>query len=381
MDRNSVGRVTPATFTFGDRNDPLPLESGRTLGPVDIVYETYGEPNADRSNAILICHALSGDHHAAGVHDPHDRYTGWWDGMIGPGKGFDTRKYWVICSNIIGGCKGSTGPASLNPETGRSYGLDFPMVTIGDMVTAQKHLVDHLGISRLYCVAGGSMGGFQVLEWSLRYPQMVRSAISIASAARLSTQAIAFNAVGRNAITRDPEWQSGGYNGNSPGPEKGLATARMVGHITYLSELLLDAKFGRRLQSANRLSYNFENEFAIESYLDHKGSAFTKRFDANSYLYITKAMDYFDISRSYGPLKEAFARGRARYLFVSYSTDWLFPTTQTREIVRALLSNGKSVSFIDIESPYGHDAFLVEEEKLTRIITGFLAGVGKGGTS
>ena len=381
MDRNSVGRVTPATFTFGGSDAPLTLESGRTLGPVDIVYETYGEPNADRTNAILICHALSGDHHAAGVHDVHDRYTGWWDGMIGPGKGFDTRKYWVVCSNIIGGCKGSTGPASINPDTGRSFGLDFPMVTIGDMVTAQKQLLDHLGISRLYCIAGGSMGGFQVLEWSLRYPELVRSAISIASAARLSTQAIAFNAVGRSAITRDPEWQDGGYNGNSPGPEKGLAIARMVGHITYLSELLLDAKFGRRLQSANRLSYNFDNEFAIESYLEYKGSAFTKRFDANSYLYITKAMDYFDITRSYGPLKEAFSRARARYLFVSYSTDWLFPTAQTREMVRALLSNGKSVSFIDIDSPYGHDAFLVEEEKLTRIIAGFLEGVGKGAAS
>ena len=377
MDRNSVGRVRPETFSFGTADDPLVLESGRTLAPVDIVYETYGKPNADRSNAILICHALSGDHHAAGVHDPHDRYTGWWDSMIGPGKGFDTRKYWVISSNIIGGCKGSTGPLSINPDSGRPYGLDFPIVTIGDMVTAQKHLLDHLGISRLYSIAGGSMGGFQVLEWSLRYPQMVRSAICIASAARLSTQAIAFNAVGRSAITRDPEWQNGQYNGSGSGPEKGLAIARMVGHITYLSELLLDAKFGRRLQSANRLSYNFASEFAIESYLDHKGSAFTKRFDANSYLYITKAMDYFDITRSYGPLKEAFARAAARFLFVSYSTDWLFPTAQTREMVRALLSNGRPVSFIDIESPYGHDAFLVEEEKLTRIISGFLSGVDK----
>ena len=354
------------------------LESGRTLGPVDIVYETYGEPNADRSNAILICHALSGDHHAAGVHDPHDRYTGWWDSMIGPGKGFDTRKYWVICSNIIGGCKGSTGPLSINPQSGKTYGLDFPIVTIGDMVAAQKQLIDHLGISRLYSIAGGSMGGFQVLEWSLRFPQMVRSAICIASAARLSAQAIAFNAVGRSAITHDPEWQGGQYNGNGTGPEKGLAIARMVGHITYLSELLLDTKFGRRLQSANRLSYNFASEFAIESYLDHKGSAFTKRFDANSYLYITKAMDYFDISRSYGPLKEAFAKTAARYLFVSYSTDWLFPTSQSREMVQALLSNGKPVSFIDIESPYGHDAFLVEEEKLTGLISGFLNGVDKG---
>ncbi len=375
MDRQSVGQVTPHVFVFGSRDDPLVLESGHTLGPVEIAYETYGRPNDDRSNAILVCHALSGDHHAAGVHSPHDRYTGWWDGMIGPGKAFDTDRYWVISSNIIGGCRGSTGPGSINPETDAPYGLGFPVVTVGDMVAAQKQLVDHLGITRLYSVAGGSLGGFQVLEWSLRFPEMVRSAICIASAARLSTQAIAFNAVGRSAITRDPEWQNGTYSGK--GPEKGLAIARMVGHITYLSELLLDEKFGRRLQSANRLSYNFSTEFAIESYLDYKGSAFTKRFDANSYLYITKAMDYFDIARTYGPLKQAFATAQARYLFVSYSTDWLFPTAQSREIVRALLSGGKDVSFIDIESPYGHDAFLLEEETLTRIASGFLDGVSK----
>ncbi len=375
MDRNSVGQVKPATFTFGSQSDPMVLESGHTLGPVDIVYETYGQPNEDRSNAILICHALSGDHHAAGVHNPHDRYTGWWDNMIGPGKGFDTNHYWVICSNIVGGCKGSTGPGSINPATKEPYGLNFPVVTIGDMVVAQKQLIDHLQISRLYSIAGGSMGGFQVLEWALRYPEMVRSAICIASAAKLSTQAIAFNAVGRNAITRDPEWNEGEYDGK--GPEKGLAIARMVGHITYLSELLLDQKFGRRLQSANRLSYNFNTEFAIESYLDYKGSAFTDRFDANCYLYITKAMDYFDIVRSYGPLKEAFAKTLARFIFVSYSSDWLFPTAQSKEMVQALLSNGKDVSFIDIESPYGHDAFLLEEEKLTRIIDGFLTGVAK----
>jgi homoserine O-acetyltransferase len=376
MERNSVGQVTPAIFTFGGQDDPMVLESGHQLGPIDIVYETYGRPNEDRSNAILICHALSGDHHAAGVHDPHDRYTGWWDNMIGPGKGFDTNRYWVICSNIVGGCKGSTGPGSINPATGKSYGLHFPVVTIGDMVAAQKQLIDHLKISRIYCIAGGSMGGFQVLEWTLRYPQMVRSAICIASAAKLSTQAIAFNAVGRNAITQDPAWQDGQYDGK--GPEKGLAIARMVGHITYLSKLLLDQKFGRRLQSANRLSYNFNTEFAIESYLNHKGSTFTDRFDANCYLYITKAMDYFDIERSYGPLKEAFAKAFARFLFVSYSSDWLFPTAQSKEMVQALLSNGKDVSFIDIESPYGHDAFLLEEEKLTRIIAGFLTGVAKG---
>ncbi len=375
MDRNSVGLVTPQRFTFGSQSEPMVLESGHQLGPIDVVYETYGAPNADRSNAILICHALSGDHHAAGVHSPHDRYAGWWDGMIGPGKAFDTRHYWVICANILGGCKGSTGPGSPHPDTGNPYGLDFPVVTIGDMVVAQKQLMDHLKISRLHAVAGGSMGGFQVLEWSIRYPEMVRAAICIASAARLSTQAIAFNAVGRSAITRDPEWKGGSYNGK--GPEKGLAIARMVGHITYLSKMLLDSKFGRRLQSANRLSYNFDSEFAIESYLDHKGSTFTDRFDANSYLYITKAMDYFDVARSYGPLKEAFARATARFLFVSYSSDWLFTTAQSKEMVRALLAHAKPVSFIDIESPYGHDAFLLEEEKLTRIVSGFLTGTGK----
>jgi homoserine O-acetyltransferase len=376
MAYQSVGRVTPQTLTFGSAEEPLVLESGRALGPVDIVYETYGRPNADRSNAILICHALSGDHHAAGHHDTHDRYSGWWDGMIGPGKAFDTRKFWVICSNIIGGCKGSTGPGSINPATGEPYGLDFPVVTIGDMVEAQKRLIDHLQIRRLYSIAGGSMGGFQVLEWAVRYPRMVRSAICLASAARLSTQAIAFNTVGRSAITRDPEWQNGRYNGK--GPEQGLAIARMVGHITYLSQMLLDTKFGRRLQSANRLSYNFATEFAIESYLNYKGSAFTQRFDANSYLYITKAMDYFDLAGAYGSLKSAFSAVTARCLFVSYSSDWLFPTSQSLEMVRALLSNGKNVSFIEIDSPYGHDAFLVEEEKLSRIIAGFLQGAAKG---
>jgi homoserine O-acetyltransferase/O-succinyltransferase len=373
MDRNSVGIVTPQKFTFGSLEDPMVLESGRTLGPVEVVYETYGQPNADRSNAILICHALSGNHHAAGYHTPHDGQTGWWDTMIGPGKAFDTNRYWMICANIIGGCKGSTGPMSIDPATGKPYGLNFPIVTVGDMVEVQRRLLDHLDITRLYSIAGGSMGGFQVLEWALRYPQMVRSAICVASAARLSAQAIAFNSVGRSAITLDPEWKEGCYDGK--GPEHGLATARMVGHITYLSEMLLDTKFGRRLQSANRLCYNFTTEFAIESYLNHKGSAFTQRFDANSYLYITKAMDYFDISRSYGPLKEAFAAVIARCLFVSYSSDWLFPTSQTKEMVRALLCNGKPVSFIEIDSPYGHDAFLVEVEKLSRIISGFLSGV------
>lgn len=371
MERDSVGLVKTETFVS---DTPLDLESGRRLDPVQIAYETYGRPDADRSNAILICHALSGDAHAAGYHDIHDKRTGWWDAMIGPGKAFDTDRYWVICSNILGGCKGSTGPGTVNPETGRPYGPAFPIITVGDMVVAQKRLMDHLEISRLVAVAGGSMGGFQVMEWALRYPERVHSAICIASAARLSAQAIAFNAVGRSAITSDPDWQQGAYDG-TPGPQHGLAIARMVGHITYLSQLLMDAKFGRRLQSADRFSYDFTTEFAVESYLNHKGSTFTERFDANSYLYITKAMDYFDITSAYGPLRTAFSGISAKSLFVSYSTDWLFPTEQSREMVRALLSNGKDVSFVEVDSPYGHDAFLIEEERLTRILKAFLAGL------
>lgn len=374
MEKNSVGQVSEHRFTFGGAEDPLVLESGHTLGPVDVVYETYGKPNEDRSNAVLVCHALSGDAHAAGFHLPNDRRTGWWDGMIGPEKAFDTQKYWVICSNVIGGCRGSTGPGSTNPETGKPYGIGFPIITIGDMVNVQKNLVDHLGISRLFCVVGGSMGGFQALEWSLRYPDHVGSVICIASAAKLSTQGIAFNATGRHAITSDPDWKGGHYYG-TPGPVRGLAIARMVAHITYLSELSLDSKFGRRLQSADRLSYDMSTEFAVESYLNHQGTRFTERFDANSYLYITKAMDYFDISRSYGLLKDAFSTVKARYLFISYSSDWHFPTGQSKEMVRALISAGKDVSFVDVDSPYGHDAFLIEEERLTQIVGAFLMGL------
>ena len=376
MDRNSVGLVKEQQFTFSSVEDPIKLESGRTLGPVDIVYETYGEPNEDKSNAILILHALSGDAHVAGYHHPNDKQTGWWNDMIGPGKGFDTRKYWVICSNIIGGCKGTTGPSSINPQSGKPYCLDFPVITIRDMVEAQKKLIDHLGISQLYSLAGGSMGGFQVLEWTLRFPEMTRSAICIASCSRLSAQALAFNAVGRNAITSDPGWKEGCYYG-TPGPVQGLAIARMIGHITYLSDLSMDSRFGRRLQSADQFSYDFTTEFAIESYLQHQGQKFIERFDANSYIYITKSMDYFDIARNRGSLDEAFASVKAKYLFVSYSSDWLFPSEQSREIVRSLKRNKKDVSFIEIDSPYGHDAFLVENEQLKRIIVPFLESVGK----
>jgi len=376
MNNKSVGLVKEQRFTFGTVENPMKLESGNVLGPVDIVYETYGEPNDDRSNAVLVPHALSGDAHAAGFHHPNDKRTGWWDDMIGPGKTLDTTKYWVICSNIIGGCKGSTGPGSTHPVTGEPYGLDFPLITIGDIVDAQKKLIDHLGIERLFAVIGGSLGGFQVIEWTFRYPDMVRSAICIATASRLSAQGIAFNTVGRQAILSDPGWMNGRYYG-TPGPVQGLATARMIGHITYLSEPSMDEKFGRRLQSGDRFSYDFTTEFAVESYLQHQGLSFTERFDANSYLYITKAMDYFDISTRYGPLNEACAGVQAKYLLVTYSSDWLFPTEQSKEIVRALLYNDLDVSFIEIDSPYGHDAFLLEHEQLTRIITSFLSSVEK----
>jgi len=372
MEKTSVGLVSERRFTFGSVEEPLSLESGDVLGPVDIAYETYGEPNEDCSNAVLIVHALSGDAHAAGYHHPKDRRTGWWDAMIGPGKAFDTGRFWVICSNIIGGCKGSTGPGSINPGTGEPYGPDFPIITIGDMVEAQRRLIDHLGIKRLQAVAGGSMGGFQALEWALRFPDRVGAVICIASGPRLSAQAIAFDAVGRHAIITDPEWRDGRYYSAS-GPVRGLAIARMIGHITYLSELSINSKFGRKLQSADRFGYDFTTaEFAVESYLMHQGKRFTERFDANSYLYITKAMDYFDISRSYGPMNRAFSGADSRFLVISYSSDWLFPTEYSKEIVRALVANGKDISFLEINSPYGHDAFLIEAERLARIITAFL---------
>ena len=373
IERNSVGLVEPQRHHFGSPEDPLVLDSGRTLGPVEQVYETYGRPNEERSNAVLICHALSGDAHAAGIHSPHDKRVGWWDSMIGPGKAFDTEHYWVICANVIGGCKGSTGPNTNNPDTGQPFGSDFPLITIGDIVTAQKRLIDHLGIEKLFCVVGGSMGGFQALEWALRYPASVHSVISIAAGAQLSAQGIAFNAVGRHAITNDPEWRGGHYYGTA-GPVRGLASARMVAHITYLSEISLNHKFGRRLQSADRLSYDINHEFAVESYLNHQGTRFTERFDANSYIFITKAMDYFDIARTYGPLKEAFALAEARFLIISYSSDWLFNTAQSKEIVRALIANDQDVSFIEIDSPHGHDAFLIETDRLTQITAAFLNG-------
>jgi len=378
----SVGLVKTQSFTFAAPPEPMRLESGATLGPVTLAYETYGRLNDDRSNAVLVVHALTGDAHAAGRHSPDDRKPGWWDLMIGPAKPIDTDKYFVICSNIVGGCKGSTGPSSINPATGKPYATDFPMVTLGDMVRAQAALVDHLGIERLMSVVGGSMGGMQVIEWALAYPDRVASIIPIATAARQSAQNIAFDEVGRQAIMKDPNWNGGHYYGGQA-PTAGLAIARMIAHITYLSEHSMREKFGRRLQDKDAYGYDFGTEFQVESYLRYQGDAFIKRFDANSYLYITRAMDYYDPTTKYGggSLVAAFERRRPemRALVISFTSDWLYPTAESKEIVRALKANGIPTTFLEVPSNYGHDAFLLPNDLMESAIRGFLAAVAKGG--
>ncbi|MDI6895841.1 homoserine O-acetyltransferase MetX [Methanocella conradii] len=366
----SAGSVGIVKTHYHHLSGGLPLESGQKLDEVTIAYETYGKLNKDKSNAILILHALSGDAHAAGWHEG-DKRPGWWDIVIGPGKAFDTDKYFVICSNIIGGCKGSTGPSSINPSTGKPYGLNFPVITIGDMVNAQKRLIDFLGIEQLYAVAGGSMGGMQALQWCVAYPDSVRRGIIIATAAYSRPQHIAFNEVGRRAIMSDPNWNSGDYYGGEP-PTKGLALARMVGHITYLSDESMQQKFGRRLKDKERYGYDFSTDFQVESYLQHQGDAFVKRFDANSYLYITKAIDYFDLKKN-GSLDEAFRAVKARFLVISVTSDWLYPPYQSKEIVMALSSSGVDVSYAEINSIYGHDAFLLEGGQLNYLISNFLS--------
>ncbi|MGA2594688.1 MAG: homoserine O-acetyltransferase [Bryobacteraceae bacterium] len=351
--------------------DAISLDGGATLAPVDVAYETYGVLNARKSNAILILHAFSGDAHAAGI-SPETGKPGWWDNMIGPGKAFDTNKYFVICSNVLGGCRGTTGPASINPATGCPYGMAFPVITIRDMVRLQKMLIDHLGISRLLSMSGGSMGGMQALEWAVSYPESVVSAIPIASTARHSAQQIAFNEVGRQAIIADPDWCDGNYYSGKP-PARGLAVARMVGHITYMSDDSMREKFGRRLRDKNSFGYDFDVDFEVESYLRYRGSEFVNRFDANSYLYITKAMDYFDLTSGNGSLAAAFERAQARFLVISFSSDWLYPSYQSQEIVRALRSRNVDVAYCELPSNYGHDAFLVDVGEQTELVRGFLA--------
>ncbi len=361
-------------FTFAEPPHELKLESGAKLGPVTIAYETCGRLSTAKDNVILITHAFSGDSHVAGYYsdDVERKNPGWWDSMVGPGRGIDTDKYFVICSNVIGGCMGSTGPGSINPATDRPYGLDFPMVTIGDMVEGQKALIDHLGIPQLLAVIGGSVGGMQVLEWCVRYPDKVKAAIAIATSMRHSALAIAFNEVARQAIMADPNWKRGDYYGATP-PDLGLAVARMIGHVTYLSDEAMRRKFGRRLQDKTDFSFDFDADFQVESYLRHQGSKFVQRFDANSLLYITKASDYFDLVEK--TATGLFNAMNSKFLVVSYTSDWLYPTYQAKELVQTLKRSGQDVSFCEIEADAGHDAFLIPDERLNKLFRGFLDGV------
>ncbi len=367
-------------FTFGDTENPFVLESGKTLSSVTLAYETFGQLNEDKSNAILICHALTGDSHVAGRYVENDPKPGWWDIMVGPGNGIDTNTYFVICSNVLGGCMGSTGPSSVNPETGKAYGLNFPVVTVGDMVAAQKKLVEALGIQKLKCVIGGSLGGMQVLSWCRNYPERVGGAVALATTMRHSALAIAFNEVARQAIISDPKWQ-GGFYYESEKPAMGLSVARMIGHITYLSDVSMKEKFGRRLQSRGDFSYDFETDFQVESYLHYQGAKFVDRFDANTLLYVTKAADYFDMTRETEVQEALFTLKDqdTRFLVVSYTSDWLYPTYQSKAIVKVLKQAGLKVSFCEIEADCGHDAFLLENKKLTDMLAGFLPGLPEKG--
>lgn len=353
----------------------LALANGRTLERVEVAYETWGRLDDDGANCVLVCHALSGDSHVAGwrpYDDPDAARPGWWDAMVGPGKAIDTDRFFVVCSNVLGGCSGTTGPSSIDPATGGPYGLRFPLVTIEDMVDVQARLLDALGVGRLAAVVGGSMGGMQALAWALRYPERVTAVVADATTPRLGAQAIAFNAVGRQAILEDPQFNAGDYYGCDGQPDAGLAIARMVGHITYLSDESMHDKFGRRLQDGSEYSFEFVREFEVESYLAHQGKRFVERFDANTYLYMTKAMDYFDLRGDASTLSEALLNTEARFLVLSFSSDWLFPTARSRELVSALREVGAEVTFAEIPSAYGHDAFLLEPEAQHRLIAPFL---------
>ena len=371
--KENIKTVETRTFTFGESGDELTLETGERFGPVTIAYEVYGELNPEKSNAILVLHALSGDAHAAGIHSHNDKKPGWWDEMIGPGKAFDTEKYLVVCSNILGGCKGSTGPTSVNPKTNNPYALDFPQIGIYDMVECQKRLIGHLGIKRLLSVVGGSMGGMQAIAWMTKYPKLIASAIPIATAIRHNPQQIAFNEVGRQAIMADEHWKKGQYYGDVL-PAKGLAVARMLGHITYMSDVSMAEKFGRQKKAASEPFKFNAADYEVEGYLHYHGENFVKRFDANSYLYITKAMDNFDPLRNKS-LQELFAGLMAKVLVISFKSDWLYPAYQAKEIVKACKLSGVETTYCEIASTYGHDAFLLEAEEETRLITHFLKKV------
>jgi homoserine O-acetyltransferase len=364
-------------FVRFDAATPLELDSGRHIVDLQVAYQTYGELDADRANAVLICHALTGDQHVANDH-PVTGKPGWWQQMVGPGRPIDTDRYFVICPNVVGGCMGTTGPASTNPATDRVYGLDLPVVTVRDMVRAQAMLLDRLGIETLFAVAGGSLGGMQVLQWAASYPERIFSALPIATAARHSSQNIAFHEVGRQAIMADPDWRGGRYIEAGVSPRKGLAVARMAAHVTYLSDEALHRKFGRNLQDRDRPTFGFDADFQIESYLRHQGISFVERFDANSYLYLTRAMDYFDLAADEGGrLADAFRGTATRFCVVSFTSDWLFPTSESKAVVRALNAAGASVSFVEIATDGGHDAFLLNEPELFATVRGFLSAAGE----
>ena len=364
---------TPEGFAVElGRDAPLKLDCGVKLGPFTVAYQTYGALNADKSNAVLVCHALSGDQYVASTH-PTTGKPGWWHILVGPGRPLDPDRYFIVCANVLGGCMGTVGPSSPNPETGKPYGLGFPVITIGDMVHAQAMLLDYLGIAKVFCVIGGSMGGMQALQWAAMYPERVFSAIPIACAARHSAQNIAFHEVGRQAIMADPEWRGGEYSLHHTTPRAGLAVARMAAHITYLSEAALRRKFGRKLQNRSAFTYGFDADFEVESYLRHQGTSFVERFDANSYLYITRAMDYFDMAAEHGGvLAKTFTDTKVRFCLVSFTSDWLFPTSEMREIVHALNAVAADVSFVEIATDKGHDAFLLDEPELHATLGGFL---------
>ena len=373
-DPTSCGLVTTQFVELFCGTEKLKLGGGQLLGPIRVAYETYGQLTPEKDNAIFICHALTGDAHVAGWH-ANQRKPGWWDALVGPGKTLDTNKYFVVCANVLGGCQGTTGPRSTNPATGLPWGLSFPFITIGDMVEVHVELLKHLGVTKLLAAVGGSLGGMQVLEWAVRYPDMLKAAVILASAAKLGAQGIAFNAVGRRAIYADPNFQNGEYYQTGNPPRFGLALARMIAHITYLSESSIETKFGRRLQNGTSFAFELqqETEFQIESYLHYQGKRFVERFDANSYLYLTRAMDYFDLAEAHGSLENAFAHSKARFLIASYTTDWLFPSEQSKTLIKSLIRAKRHVTYLELDSTKGHDAFLIEIAQLTEFMVPFLS--------